>query len=303
MGQNIRPRHPRTTISSDRPLLEPPIVPEVFAAGGQLVTDDLGQVVAQREEETLPGSIRIGKHVEVEWLSVAGIGTVAEEQQILFFQEGGTRNGNGLVAGTQHRPTVGTALGDEERFSRLQHPHHWQVVDATFQPLRETKPRRWIDIEIPVLDTDQPTIEIEVGDLKPVGLLPVPKRMQSAEAGYPRVDVSLFEEKGLGRRCQIGPFEEPLVTGHIEGGFFGSGTGLRSGGSFREGCPTPPEDYSLTIELDVFDAPFAPLVLAEVEFGSREAAEAFVAPDWFDEDVTYCKEYHNSYMAMQPLPQ
>lgn len=73
--------------------------------------------------------------------------------------------------------------------------------------------------------------------------------------------------------------------------------------SFREGFPAPPEDYSLTIELDVFDAPFAPLVLAEVEFGSREAAEAFVAPDWFDEDVTYCKEYHNSYMAMQPLPQ
>ena len=81
-------------------------------------------------------------------------------------------------------------------------------------------------IEIPVLDTDQPTIEIEVGDLKPVGLLPVPKRMQAAEAGYPRVDVSLFEEKGLGRRSQIGPFEKPLVTGHIEGGLFGSGTSL-----------------------------------------------------------------------------
>lgn len=71
--------------------------------------------------------------------------------------------------------------------------------------------------------------------------------------------------------------------------------------SFRPGFPTPPEDYRLTIELDVFDPPFAPLVMAEVEFGSREAAEAFVPPDWFDEDVTYCKEYHNSYMASQPL--
>lgn len=69
--------------------------------------------------------------------------------------------------------------------------------------------------------------------------------------------------------------------------------------SFHEGAPTPPEDYELTIELDVFDAPIAPLILAEVEFGSREAAEAFIPPDWFDEDVTYCKEYHNSYMALQ----
>lgn len=70
---------------------------------------------------------------------------------------------------------------------------------------------------------------------------------------------------------------------------------------FKEGFPKPPADYSLTIELDVFDAPFAPLVMAEVEFGSREAAEAFLPPDWFDEDVTFCKEYHNSYMAMQNL--
>ena len=44
---------------------------------------------------------------------------------------------------------------------------------------------------------------------------------------------------------------------------------------FKEGFPTPPADYSLTIELDVFDAPFAPLIMAEVEFGSKEAAEAF----------------------------
>lgn len=66
-----------------------------------------------------------------------------------------------------------------------------------------------------------------------------------------------------------------------------------------EGSRKPPADYSLTIELDVFDPPFAPLIMAEVEFGSREAAEAFVPPDWFNEDVTYKKEYHNSYMALE----
>ena len=71
---------------------------------------------------------------------------------------------------------------------------------------------------------------------------------------------------------------------------------------FKEGFPTPPDDYTLTIELDVFDAPFAPLPMAEVEFGSKEAAEAFVPPEWFDQDVTYCKEYHNSYMALLPDP-
>lgn len=69
--------------------------------------------------------------------------------------------------------------------------------------------------------------------------------------------------------------------------------------AFQEGFPAPPEDYSLTIELDVFDPPFAPLIMAEVEFGSKEAAEAFVPPPWFDEDVTYRQEYHNSYMALQ----
>lgn len=66
-----------------------------------------------------------------------------------------------------------------------------------------------------------------------------------------------------------------------------------------EGFPKPPADYSLTIELDVFDPPFSPLVMAEVEFGSREAAEAFMPPEWFDEDVTYRQEYHNSYMALE----
>lgn len=67
---------------------------------------------------------------------------------------------------------------------------------------------------------------------------------------------------------------------------------------FKEGYPAPPSDYCLTIELDVFDAPFAPLIMAEVEFGSTEAAEGFIPPDWFDEEVTFHKEYHNSYMAM-----
>lgn len=68
---------------------------------------------------------------------------------------------------------------------------------------------------------------------------------------------------------------------------------------FRADAPKPPENYELTIELDIFDPPFAPFIMAEVEFGSKEAAEAFIPPEWFDEDVTYSQEYHNSYMALK----
>ena len=52
-----------------------------------------------------------------------------------------------------------------------------------------------------------------------------------------------------------------------------------------------------TIELDVFAPPFAPLVMAEVEFSSVEEAEAFVAPEWFGQDVTFDPAYHNSNMS------
>ena len=49
-----------------------------------------------------------------------------------------------------------------------------------------------------------------------------------------------------------------------------------------------------TVELDVFDPPFAPLVMAEVEFPTEEEAAAFVPPAWFGEDVTFDPAYHNS---------
>lgn len=51
-----------------------------------------------------------------------------------------------------------------------------------------------------------------------------------------------------------------------------------------------------TIELDVFEGDHAPLIMAEVEFPSIEEANAFVAPEWFGEDVTQDSRYHNSNM-------
>ena len=53
----------------------------------------------------------------------------------------------------------------------------------------------------------------------------------------------------------------------------------------------------LVAEVDVFEPPFAPLIMAEVEFKSEEQANTFVAPNWFGEDVTFDGKYHNSYMS------
>jgi len=71
--------------------------------------------------------------------------------------------------------------------------------------------------------------------------------------------------------------------------------------NFKAGYLPPANMPALTIELDVFEAPFAPLVIAEVEFPDEEMANAFVAPDWFAEDVTFNKEYHNSNLSSKKL--
>ena len=52
-----------------------------------------------------------------------------------------------------------------------------------------------------------------------------------------------------------------------------------------------------TIELDIFMGKFDGLIIAEVEFNSKEEAIAFIPPEWFDEDVTFSKEHHNSYLS------
>ena len=58
-----------------------------------------------------------------------------------------------------------------------------------------------------------------------------------------------------------------------------------------------PLEHGLTAELDVFEGDLAPLILVEVEFSSKEDADAFVPPSWFGEDVTFSGEYHNSSLS------
>lgn len=58
-----------------------------------------------------------------------------------------------------------------------------------------------------------------------------------------------------------------------------------------------PLTEELTAELDLFSGVFDGMVLAEVEFPTEEAANRFTPPDWFSEEVTFRKEYHNSYLS------
>ena len=52
-----------------------------------------------------------------------------------------------------------------------------------------------------------------------------------------------------------------------------------------------------TIELDVFAGHMDGLIMAEVEFPSEEAANNFTPPEWFGDDVTSDRRYHNSNMV------
>jgi CYTH domain-containing protein len=57
----------------------------------------------------------------------------------------------------------------------------------------------------------------------------------------------------------------------------------------------------LTIELDCFHGCYEGIYLAEVEFANEAAADAYLPPDWFAEEVTYDGAFHNSHMStMQP---
>lgn len=57
------------------------------------------------------------------------------------------------------------------------------------------------------------------------------------------------------------------------------------------------DQISLFVELDIFEAPFAPLMIAEVEFPSKDMSDAFIPLDWFDQDVSEDPAYHNSNLS------
>ena len=58
-----------------------------------------------------------------------------------------------------------------------------------------------------------------------------------------------------------------------------------------------------TIELDIYEGPFEPLITAEVEFDSVEASRAFSPLPWMEQEVTDDIRYTNAQLAMNGLPE
>lgn len=58
-----------------------------------------------------------------------------------------------------------------------------------------------------------------------------------------------------------------------------------------------PLEDGLTAELDVFHGAFEGLMYVEVEFPTEEAANSFIAPDYFGRDVTESEGYQNSSLS------
>ena len=58
----------------------------------------------------------------------------------------------------------------------------------------------------------------------------------------------------------------------------------------------------LTIELDVFAGDLSGLMVAEVEFPDRDAADHFQAPTWFGEELTGTAGWSNASLALDGLP-
>jgi adenylate cyclase len=61
-----------------------------------------------------------------------------------------------------------------------------------------------------------------------------------------------------------------------------------------------PQD-GVELEIDVFEGDLDGLVIAEVEFPSKEASAAFVPPDWFGREVTDDSAYRNAALAAEGL--
>ena len=56
------------------------------------------------------------------------------------------------------------------------------------------------------------------------------------------------------------------------------------------------------IELDIYESVLKGLVTAEVEFISKEDAEAFTPPEWMGPEVTQNERYKNRNLALHGLP-
>ncbi len=63
-----------------------------------------------------------------------------------------------------------------------------------------------------------------------------------------------------------------------------------------------PMGADLTIELDVYSGALTGLMVAEVEFDSEDAADAFEPPEWFGPEVTDDARFKNQKLACDGAP-
>lgn len=64
----------------------------------------------------------------------------------------------------------------------------------------------------------------------------------------------------------------------------------------------PCELGSTIAAIDIYDGTLAGLIVAEVEFESRDESSAFVAPSWFSREVTGQREWSNASLARAGRP-
>ena len=62
-----------------------------------------------------------------------------------------------------------------------------------------------------------------------------------------------------------------------------------------------PLEKGLKAELDVFKGVFEGVIMVEVEFPDEEAAKKFTPPDFFSDEVTFDKRFHNSNMSKMSI--
>jgi adenylate cyclase len=102
--------------------------------------------------------------------------------------------------------------------------------------------------------------------------------------------------KGAGGRTRV---EEEL---EIDGDRFERLWPLTEGRRIEKTRYEIPTGDGLTIELDVYGVALAGLVVAEVEFASEDAADAFAGPDWLGREVTDDARYKNQRLALEGAP-
>lgn len=198
-----------------------------------MVVDEARQQVAQLQEEALARDVGVGIHVE---RRAEAIVEVEEQSHLGVVERRGRGDGDGLVPREEHRPAVGAALRDPERFARAKAQQHGLVVESASRPLRKPEARlghglgrgrpsgrlslrgrAFLVVEVAVLQSHEPHVRVVVGRLQPMGAVAVGPRGEAAPGDDPWVQPSLLEEKLAGGVAEPRVLEEAGVAGRVEG--------------------------------------------------------------------------------------